>query len=736
MSILSGSYSIIESIEIKKTFNTKEFSDFLKQKNFEKIIQIKELFLIAFGKARLSNQNLNEKQSFWVSYDTKQKLLVFSGREHIIQENFKFIEKMRVILLEGLTKKQNSKMILINICDLYLEKPEPIILIGSDEYSKYFYKNYIQPSLSKLAKFCGANYSEKIKKQNVLAYQEVKTYDVNVLKFTWKRSFHFVYSIPPISIPEMEKINDEMYSLFLNQQFCDLSLKSQEQIFKIHSCILYMYGGSVIREMLVEEIKKETPIIVFENYSAATLEIFTTFLYLQGNEFIKYCISNHLSKKINYNELLNFAYTYQITVLINCCTNLLCLTVTATDLKNIKLLKKTYKFNHLKFISRYLINPSKKNKLIQSNLKPKINAKLLEDCFLRNDFKKIIKNKNLFWLAFCKTDFEHQKKIKDKFSVTAIQNIIEEIRIFFLKEIKTRSIIKIWMYGSSLNCFLVKPNFDIKMLDYEKMHCVFVYSKYIQPLLNDFASLFKLDFNQFTQDFKSEYNTHTQKILEYQFTWREKLPLIYPIPPKPIQNALPIHTSLFSLYQRKQFCDFTLKTKNHEFKVHSPILYIYGGPVIKKMLQIKTKEMVENQIYFEHFTYNTIDAFIHFIYLGGKAFSESYLSYLKQSKRSIKHLFQLFAFAHCFQIDPLMDCCTNLISLVATKKNINKIEQFSNLYSNEHLKLLHKKLFFNQKPLTYSYESIITAERQFGILVESITSAKRQFGTLIESGYR
>lgn len=151
----------------------------------------------------------------------------------------------------------------------------------------------------------------------------------------------------------------------------------------------------------------------------------------------------------------------------------------------------------------------------------------------------------------------------------------------------------------------------------------------------------------------------------------------------------------YSLYQHQFFCDLKLfHNENGYIHVHSNILCLFGGQLIRELLLLEMKESQEKVIVFSQYSKRTIQAFVDFVYLGGNTF----LKKLYQSSERIE-LFELFEFANVFKADDLISCCTNLISVFAQKKDLEDIKFLAEKYNNAHLKLLSTKLEAIENPL-------------------------------------
>ena len=143
------------------------------------------------------------------------------------------------------------------------------------------------------------------------------------------------------------------------------------------------------------------------------------------------------------------------------------------------------------------------------------------------------------------------------------------------------------------------------------------------------------------------------------------------------------------MQQKKFLCDFKILTKTDVLDVHSNILFINGGDVVQKSMENNFIESEKKMISFENFSSETISDYIKFIYLGAENFFKEYISTEMEEESNI---FELFDFANQYQVMPLIDCCTNIISLLATKDNADEIQELVTKYNNSHLQELHNVL--------------------------------------------
>lgn len=116
-------------------------------------------------------------------------------------------------------------------------------------------------------------------------------------------------------------------------------------------------------------------------------------------------------------------------------------------------------------------------------------------------------------------------------------------------------------------------------------------------------------------------------------------------------------------------------------------MFIKSSPFSSKM----NKYTTQGQMFYRK---HIIEAFLKLIYLGGKEFSEKMIL---SNNLDINKLYNLFTFAHMYEVKTLIDCCTNLISLQATKEDMGEIKKLASFSNNEHLKELYDYFSREQK---------------------------------------
>ena len=178
-------------------------------------------------------------------------------------------------------------------------------------------------------------------------------------KVQWKEG-HFPPRITPKPIPRRD-FQKDLYSMYIDESLCDLTLVTKDGTIKIHSVPLFLCGGEAIQKMLTSNMKESlTKIVSFDQYSIATVKAFVDFIYLGESALAPKVFFN---KGVDVYELLDMAHTYQIKPLIDCCTNLLNVSANTSDAENIKNLADRYDNEHLKELYKFLCLDPNKNLL-------------------------------------------------------------------------------------------------------------------------------------------------------------------------------------------------------------------------------------------------------------------------------------------------------------------------------------------------------------------------------------
>lgn len=340
-------------------FDTQLVNSYLERRDYDKIIGNKNLFLTTFYKM-YKNENLNPIIKFKVT--VLENAIKIKGDPGAISQVTECIEKIRQLLLDS--KKEQSLLVnilIIKHCgEVFFVKENPLIDVskfGVKGISGRFYKSLILTNLQGLAKACGFVFFETTQSQIIKGYITTGTIKIKVLHFEWSKEEYITYPILPKAIKELENFGVGFYKMYQEQTICDFKLCTQDKggkIFQVHSTILHLNGGPVLQKMVTGLFKEgQERSISFQDYSAHTIAGFIKFIYLGAKAFVDQYVSC-LSGDADIFELLRFAHAFQVSVLIDCCTNIISLLAKKENKEDIKVLANTYGNEHLKQLYQYL----------------------------------------------------------------------------------------------------------------------------------------------------------------------------------------------------------------------------------------------------------------------------------------------------------------------------------------------------------------------------------------------
>ena len=340
----------------------------------------------------------------------------------------------------------------------------------------------------------------------------------------------------------------------------------------------------------------------------------------------------------------------------------------------------------------------------------------LENAFSRRDFSEIIESPELFWLAFCKAFSQIDGEDSDCFATSLkgktltisgkehiildLQKCVEQIRKLFARGMQERTSFTILPVKISTKIFIRDNAEFIDLTDWLNDRNFNLYEtwfgSFVEPTMQSFCELIGVTCSDVVVPIRykcvEEQGVLSEDVKAFKIDWVSGDHFVYPIEAKVIPSRNDLKKSMHSMYENQILCDLSLVAKDGAVNVHSIPLFTYGGEMIQKMLTCNMKESLEKVVYFNEFSLNSVKAFVDFMYLGEDGLEpESVL------KRDVD-LCELFHMAHTYQVQTLIDCCTNLFSLFSSTKDIEKIKYLAELYENEHLKKLHEYLLLKLNP--------------------------------------
>jgi collagenase-like PrtC family protease len=109
---------------------------------------------------------------------------------------------------------------------------------------------------------------------------------------------------------------------------------------------------------------------------------------------------------------------------------------------------------------------------------------------------------------------------------------------------------------------------------------------------------------------------------------------------------------------------------------------------MKLLFDSGIEESISKNLTIEKYSTAVVRNFLDFVYLGPTEFAEKVMSF----EINIDDIYSLLMMAHEYEVKKLVDLCTNLISLEASKCDLESLEELQTLYDNEHLGEILAKL--------------------------------------------
>lgn len=298
----------------------------------------------------------------------------------------------------------------------------------------------------------------------------------------------------------------------------------------------------------------------------------------------------------------------------------------------------------------------------------------------QHNFTKIINDENLFWACFCKHRRNNEVKIfktnavdekiffsGNLFEIYNFKPMINSIRVFFEKAILDQRKTTILFIEHDGHVLFETPS-DVITFTHEPLRCHGRFKNGIFPNLEGLANSvgFKVKFIEQFCKFG-----HGLEVL--MCNGIELYPFIFPI----ASPSSTMNYSLYVMYQKQEFWDFAIASKNKTFLVHANILYANSSDVIRAMLDSGMKESVESLISFNEFSVETVSAFVDYIYLKPKDFL------CKMATNTKFNPFELYKFANMYQLEDLIKISINLMLL--HRSDAEALHYIHDLFPSDHL---------------------------------------------------
>ena len=311
----------------------------------------------------------------------------------------------------------------------------------------------------------------------------------------------------------------------------------------------------------------------------------------------------------------------------------------------------------------------------------------------KRDFFRIIKNFELFWLAFCYAFYQSSPphpafqvslegsrlKITGTDTVISLlQGIIEDAGQVFAEGLARKEHFTIKVLGDRQEKFLRDahrsfPSYDLS----DEQRCC------RDIVVQSFGCLAKLvgavsSLPRSNIEVLNYYDSVVeQEICLCDIYWVDPIHQI--LPEEPLERSS-VEYLLYPLYEVQKFSDWTLAGSEGKLKVDSTILFVRGGLAIQRIMKRCLEEEQEKVLSLEGASASTVKAFAEYLYAGE-------ISPQFASKHRVL-LDELLQIAYRYDCQALIDSCTNLISTFASYAVVDQIKALAAQYKNDHLKKL------------------------------------------------
>lgn len=312
---------------------------------------------------------------------------------------------------------------------------------------------------------------------------------------------------------------------------------------------------------------------------------------------------------------------------------------------------------------------------------------LTETPFTNPWVKKMLSEEDVFWNLFCRILCENSdwkveptpsgnytdlfQKIKQTEKESYLKSIVEKIRELFLdffENPKEISLVKSEGLNNPIDCYSIVQSNNPGGKRNQLFSVPF-----------DPGYIVKFMFPLIAKSIGVAWKKNACQKDTFDLVWNN---FFYPIPPKAVKCTRPEDKEYYGLYKEQILCDFTIKTKQDSIGIHSTQLYLYGEEFFKKITTTKFKESIEKNLDLSEYPLPVVKAFIDFIYLGKEHLEpEAFF-------KSDVDLLELLNLAHTYHIEPLINICTNLLSLSASSLLAEDVKELAAIYHNEHLEQL------------------------------------------------
>ncbi|GAB5411800.1 MAG: hypothetical protein ChlgKO_09140 [Chlamydiales bacterium] len=349
-----SNYSPLATAETQCLISIKDFSAIINDPEY-----FKTAFFLAAGEEISSG-------TFSIKLHSDQ--LYIESPSYIIGPLLDGLEKIRLIFVKTLEKKLSGIIIYpVNMCgNVYFKKDfktkidlidlmdnrQPQIPIST-------HLKYLRAGLPLFAKAIGLTFTEFDSIVTCVTDVGDRTQNVKSLHFEWGAGTNYFYPITPIEIADRSarETLQGFHKLYQEQFLCDYTLKARDGEITLHSIVLHQFGGEYFQNLLSSGMKEFSEKQVQLDYSLDVLKKFIDFLYL-GKEVLEPELFFKTDDGLDVFELLRLAHYCQNESLVNCCTNLISLSIGEESKQGIKELADLYQNAHLQKLYEYYSPPA------------------------------------------------------------------------------------------------------------------------------------------------------------------------------------------------------------------------------------------------------------------------------------------------------------------------------------------------------------------------------------------
>ena len=279
-----------------------------------------------------------------------------------------------------------------------------------------------------------------------------------------------------------------------------------------------------------------------------------------------------------------------------------------------------------------------------------------------------------------------------------VAETIEKLRPFFAKGFESENDFNVcFIEDFNDNGYFkeLSDKLDCSKNQIDRISCT-CFKEYIEPALSRFATNCGATYSENVKrlqvkSLKGPLQIKKVKVLE--LTWNIGSHIPHKIFPKKIIDIRATASNkmmeLYDDYKEERNCNYQVIVQNNvAIKIHCYMITRNAKEAFKNLLILKRIDFQNKLIDLTEFSENTILAFLDFAYLDSATFQRKILI----EEYTVTEILDILPFAIQYQLPALSDCCTNLLSRIASKADADQIYAAAEIYNNEHLKSLYQVL--------------------------------------------